>query len=141
MNTPELEPHQMPKAIVNWLFTEFLNEGDLSMADQLVSPNFTGPAGKGPDGFKATFFNKLARYRFSGGVEGKMIMKLNHLNLTVTDPARQDQTRLIAQSPNVDRPLAGSPLMMGKSAFLLSQLSSACSLIVFSFVFGILANA
>ena len=23
------------------------------MADQLVSPNFTGPAGKGPDGFKA----------------------------------------------------------------------------------------
>ena len=53
MNTTELEPHQMPKAIVNWLFAECLNEGDLSVADQLVSPDFTGPAGKGPEGFKA----------------------------------------------------------------------------------------
>ena len=30
MSTIELEPHQMPKAIVNWLFAECLNEGDLS---------------------------------------------------------------------------------------------------------------
>jgi steroid delta-isomerase-like uncharacterized protein len=53
MSTTELEPHQMSKAIVNWLFAECLNEGDLSVADQLVSPDFTGPAGKGPEGFKA----------------------------------------------------------------------------------------
>ena len=53
MSTTELEPHQMPKAIVNWLFAECLNEGDLSVADQLVSPDFAGPAGKGPEGFKA----------------------------------------------------------------------------------------
>jgi steroid delta-isomerase-like uncharacterized protein len=53
MNTTELEPQPMPKAIVNWLFAECLNEGDLSVADQLVSPDFTGPAGKGPEGFKA----------------------------------------------------------------------------------------
>jgi predicted ester cyclase len=37
----------------SWLFAECLNEGDLSVADQLVSPDFTGPAGKGPDAFKA----------------------------------------------------------------------------------------
>jgi predicted ester cyclase len=53
MNTAELEPHQMPKAIVNRLFAGFLNEGDLSVVDQLVSPKFTGPAGTGPDGIKA----------------------------------------------------------------------------------------
>ena len=53
MSTTELEPYQMPKAIVNWLFAECLNEGDLSVADQLVSPDFAGPAGKGPEGFKA----------------------------------------------------------------------------------------
>src|ERR1700722_20295643 len=53
MSTSELEPHQMPKAIVNGLFAECLNEGDLSVADQLVSPDFTGPSGKGPDAFKA----------------------------------------------------------------------------------------
>jgi steroid delta-isomerase-like uncharacterized protein len=53
MNTTKLEPRPMPKAIVNWLFAECLNEGDWSVADQLVSPEFTGPAGKGPEGFKA----------------------------------------------------------------------------------------
>ena len=53
MSTTELEPHQMPKAIVNWLFAECLNEGDLSVANQLVSPDFAGPAGKGPEGFQA----------------------------------------------------------------------------------------
>src|SRR5271165_4239862 len=53
MNTAELEPDQMPKAIVNRLFAEFLNKGYLSVADQLVSPDFNGPGGKGPDGFKA----------------------------------------------------------------------------------------
>jgi steroid delta-isomerase-like uncharacterized protein len=53
MNTAELEPHQMRKAIVNCLYTEFLNEGNLDIADQLVSPNFTGPAGMGPEGFRA----------------------------------------------------------------------------------------
>ena len=51
MNTTEL--NQMPVAIVNWLFAECLNEGDLSVADQLVSPDFTGPVGKGREGFKA----------------------------------------------------------------------------------------
>jgi predicted ester cyclase len=53
MNTTELEPQQMPKAIVNWLFAEFLNEGDLSVADQLISPDFIGLGGKGPEGYKA----------------------------------------------------------------------------------------
>jgi steroid delta-isomerase-like uncharacterized protein len=53
MNTTELEIDQRPKAIVNWLFAKCLNQGDLSVADQLVSPDFTGPAGKGPEGFKA----------------------------------------------------------------------------------------
>ena len=53
MNTAELEPHQMPKAIVNCLYTEFLNEGNLDIADQLISPDFTGPAGMGPEGFRA----------------------------------------------------------------------------------------
>jgi steroid delta-isomerase-like uncharacterized protein len=53
MNITELEPHQMPKAIVNWLYAEFHNEGNLNVADQLISPDFTGPAGKGPEGFKA----------------------------------------------------------------------------------------
>ena len=36
MNRPELEPQQMPKAIVNWLYSEFLNEGNLDIADQLT---------------------------------------------------------------------------------------------------------
>ena len=53
MNTTELEIDRRPKAIVHCLFAECLNEGDLSVADQLVSPDFTGPAGKGPEGFKA----------------------------------------------------------------------------------------
>jgi steroid delta-isomerase-like uncharacterized protein len=53
MNTTELEIDQRPKAIVNCLFAECLNEGDLSVADQLVSPDFTGPSGKGPESFKA----------------------------------------------------------------------------------------
>jgi steroid delta-isomerase-like uncharacterized protein len=53
MNTTELVPHQMPKVIVNCLLTRCLTEGDLSVADQLVSPDFTGPGGKGPEGFKA----------------------------------------------------------------------------------------
>jgi predicted ester cyclase len=55
MNTPELELHQMPKSIVRWLLAEFLNQGDLSVADQLISPDFAGPAGRGPEGFKAIF--------------------------------------------------------------------------------------
>jgi steroid delta-isomerase-like uncharacterized protein len=54
MNTSELEPHQMPKAIVDWLYAEFMNKGDPAIADELVSPDCTGPAGKGPDGFKAS---------------------------------------------------------------------------------------
>ena len=53
MNTLELEPDQMPKAIINWLYAEYLNEGDPAIADQLVSPEFSGPGGKGPAGFKA----------------------------------------------------------------------------------------
>jgi steroid delta-isomerase-like uncharacterized protein len=53
MNTTELERRQLPKAIMNRLFAECLNEGELSLADQLVSPDFTGPGGKGPEGFKA----------------------------------------------------------------------------------------
>jgi predicted ester cyclase len=53
MNTTELEPRQMPKAIVNRLFAEVLNEGDLSVADQLFSPDFNCPGGKGPEGYKA----------------------------------------------------------------------------------------
>ena len=32
MNTAELEPHQLHKAIVNCLYTEFLNEGNLDIA-------------------------------------------------------------------------------------------------------------
>jgi steroid delta-isomerase-like uncharacterized protein len=53
MNNTELEPHQMPKAIVHWLFAEFLNEGNPAIADQLISSEFIGSAGKGPEGFKA----------------------------------------------------------------------------------------
>jgi steroid delta-isomerase-like uncharacterized protein len=53
MNTTELEIDPRPKAIVNRLFAECLNVGDLSAADQLVSPDFTGPSGKGPESFKA----------------------------------------------------------------------------------------
>jgi steroid delta-isomerase-like uncharacterized protein len=53
MNTAELHPHQMPKAIVNCLYSEFLNEGNPAIADQLISPDFSGPAGNGPEGFKA----------------------------------------------------------------------------------------
>ena len=53
MNTTELEIDPRPQAIVNCLFAECLNEGDLSLADQLVSPDFTGPSGKGPASFKA----------------------------------------------------------------------------------------
>ena len=49
MNTTELERRQLPKAIMNRLFAECLNEGELSLADQLVSPDFTGPGGKGPE--------------------------------------------------------------------------------------------
>ena len=54
MNTAELEPHQLPKAIVNSLYAEFLNAGNPDSADQLISPDFTGPAGKGPEGFRAS---------------------------------------------------------------------------------------
>jgi hypothetical protein len=54
MNTAELAPHQLPKAIVNSLFAEFFNEGNLELADQLISPDFIGPVGKGPEGFKAS---------------------------------------------------------------------------------------
>jgi len=53
MNITELQSHQTPEAVVHWLFAECLNEGNLSVADQLVSPDFMGPAGKGPAGFKA----------------------------------------------------------------------------------------
>jgi steroid delta-isomerase-like uncharacterized protein len=53
MNTAELEPHQMPKAIINWLYAEFMNEGNPAIADELVSSSFTGPAGKGPEAFKS----------------------------------------------------------------------------------------
>lgn len=53
MNTSELEPQQMPLAIVNWLFAEVLNKGNLSMADQLFSPEFNCPGEKGPEGYKA----------------------------------------------------------------------------------------
>jgi predicted ester cyclase len=53
MNPTELAPHPMPKTVVDDLFAECFNQGDLSVADQLVSPDFTGPAGKGPEGFKA----------------------------------------------------------------------------------------
>ena len=54
MNTAELAPHPSPKAIVNSLFAEFLNEGNLELADRLISPDFIGPVGKGPEGFKAS---------------------------------------------------------------------------------------
>jgi steroid delta-isomerase-like uncharacterized protein len=53
MSTTELQTHLTPKTIVNCLFVECLNEGDLSVADQLVSPDFIGPSGKGAEGFKA----------------------------------------------------------------------------------------
>ncbi len=43
----------MPNAIVNSLFGELLNAGNLEIADHLVSPDFAGPGGKGPEGFKA----------------------------------------------------------------------------------------
>jgi hypothetical protein len=36
MSTTELQTHLTPKTIVNCLFAECLNEGDLSVADQLV---------------------------------------------------------------------------------------------------------
>lgn len=54
MNITEQEPHQISKAIVKRLYAEFLNGGDASAADQLVSPDFSGPAGEGPEGFKST---------------------------------------------------------------------------------------
>jgi predicted SnoaL-like aldol condensation-catalyzing enzyme len=53
MNTSEFEPHQMPRAIVNQFYDEFLNEGNASIADQLFSPDYTGPGGKGPEDIKA----------------------------------------------------------------------------------------
>ncbi len=53
MNSTELEPDQMPKAIVNWLYAEVFNKGNADIADQLISPDFNGPAGNGPEGFKA----------------------------------------------------------------------------------------
>jgi steroid delta-isomerase-like uncharacterized protein len=46
MNTLELQPEQMPKAIVHWFFEEFLNEGDLAVADQLLSHDFIASDGK-----------------------------------------------------------------------------------------------
>src|SRR5690242_5508337 len=54
MNTAELEPHQMPKAIINWLYAEFMNEGNPAVADELVWSSFTGPAGQGPEAFKSS---------------------------------------------------------------------------------------
>jgi steroid delta-isomerase-like uncharacterized protein len=45
---------QTTKTIVHRLFAEFFNEGNPATADQLVSPNFVGPTGKGSEGFKAT---------------------------------------------------------------------------------------
>ena len=62
MNTAEVEPHQIPKAIVNWLCAEFLNQGNLNIADQLFSPDLTGPGGKGPDGFKASILPLLQSF-------------------------------------------------------------------------------
>jgi steroid delta-isomerase-like uncharacterized protein len=53
MNIAELEPQQIAKAIANSLYAEFLNTGNPAIADQLISPKFTGPAGNGPEGFKA----------------------------------------------------------------------------------------
>lgn len=53
MNIAELEPHQMPKAIVNWLYAEFFNEGNSAIADELISPDYMGSTGKGLEGFKA----------------------------------------------------------------------------------------
>jgi steroid delta-isomerase-like uncharacterized protein len=53
MNTAELESHQMPRAIVHRFYDKFLNEGNASIADQLFSPNYTGPDGKGAENIKA----------------------------------------------------------------------------------------
>jgi steroid delta-isomerase-like uncharacterized protein len=53
MNTAELEPHPMPKAIVHRFYDEFLNEGNASIADQLFSPDYTGPDGQGTESIKA----------------------------------------------------------------------------------------
>ena len=50
MNTPELDA---PKNIVTRFFIAFLNERNAAVADELVSPAVAGPAGKGPEGYKA----------------------------------------------------------------------------------------
>ncbi|EEF62039.1 ester cyclase [Pedosphaera parvula] len=54
MNSGELAPNQMPKEVVNLLYAEFLNEGNQAIADQLISSDFAGPAGKGPESYKAS---------------------------------------------------------------------------------------
>jgi len=51
MNTTELSDH--PRAIVTWLYAEFMNGGDPAVAGLLVAPSFSGPAGEGPEGFAA----------------------------------------------------------------------------------------
>jgi hypothetical protein len=43
MNTEKIEPCQTPKAIVNWLYAEVLNGGDLDIADQLIKLQRRGP--------------------------------------------------------------------------------------------------
>ena len=53
MNTVELESHQMPRAIVHRFYDKFLNEGNASIADQLFSPDYSGPDGKGAENIKA----------------------------------------------------------------------------------------
>ena len=54
MNTSNHASLQTPEATVHRLYAEFLNEGNTATADELISPDFTGPAGKGPDAFKST---------------------------------------------------------------------------------------
>jgi predicted ester cyclase len=53
MNTTQISASQSPKAVALALFNEFLNEGKAEVVDRLVSPDYTGPAGHGSEGFKA----------------------------------------------------------------------------------------
>ena len=53
MNTTQISSSQSPKAVALALFNEFLNERKSEVVDRLVSPDYTGPAGHGAEGFKA----------------------------------------------------------------------------------------
>ena len=62
MNITEFAPEQTPGTIVHRFYQEFLNEGNASAADQLLSPDCLGRGGKVADDIKT--FASLLRQGF-----------------------------------------------------------------------------